>query len=87
MQRYLEARKTDRVAKEVASSRQRAAAAGLGPGGTPPGGVDHRKAESYLEELLLMVQRCEQYNGWMLGRMRDAVAPDPLAQVREVAFR
>ena len=43
--------------------------------------------EGYLEEMLLLVQRAEEYNQFMLAKMGDAVAPAPLSAARHSAFR
>ena len=45
------------------------------------------QVEGYLEELLLLCQRSEEYNQFMLGKMQEAVAPKTLGASRENAFR
>lgn len=45
------------------------------------------QVEGYLEEMLLLVQRAEEYNQFMLAKMGDAVAPAPLSAARHSAFR
>ena len=45
------------------------------------------QVEGYLEELLLLCQRSEEYNQFMLGKMQEAVAPKTLDASRENAFR
>lgn len=49
--------------------------------------VDPRGVEDYLQELLLLCQRSEEYNRFMLNRMADLVAPNPLSPIRETSFR
>ena len=43
--------------------------------------------EWYLEEMLLLCQRSEEYNQFMLAKMHAAVAPRTLGAGRENAFR
>ena len=43
--------------------------------------------EGHLEEMLLLCQRSEEYNQFMLAKMADAVAPAILGANRENAFR
>jgi hypothetical protein len=45
------------------------------------------QVESHLEEMLLLCQRSEEYNQFMLSKMTDAVAPAILGTSRENAFR
>ena len=45
------------------------------------------QVESHLEEMLLLCQRSEEYNQFMLSKMADAVAPAILGTSRENAFR
>lgn len=45
------------------------------------------QVESYLDEMLLLAQRAEEYNQFMLAKMADAVAPAPLSAARHNAFR
>ena len=53
----------------------------------PPAPVDPRQVEAYLEEILVLYQRSEEYNQYVLACMANAVAPDPLGGGRENAFR
>ena len=46
-----------------------------------------RQVEGYLDELLLLCQRSEEYTQFVLGAMAAAVAPAVLGAVRENAFR
>ena len=46
-----------------------------------------RQVEGYLEEMLLLCQRSEEYNQFVLGKMANAVAPLTLGASRENAFR
>ncbi|CAD7704433.1 unnamed protein product [Ostreobium quekettii] len=83
IQRFLEAKKLLRLVKEVGLKKNKdmalmAASATL---------VDPRDVEGYLEEVLLLCQRSEEYNLFMLGKMADAVAPKTLSPVRETSFR
>jgi hypothetical protein len=43
--------------------------------------------EGYLEEMLVLCQRSEEYNGFMLAKMAEACAPALLGAARENAFR
>ena len=45
------------------------------------------QVEGYLEEMLLLAQRAEEYNQFMLAKMGEAVAPAPLSAARHNAFR
>ena len=45
------------------------------------------QVEGYLEELLLLCQRSEEYAQYVLGAMAGAVAPAALGAARENAFR
>ncbi len=54
---------------------------------TSPAPVDPRQVESYLEEILILYQRSEEYNQYALACMANAVAPDALGGKRENAFR
>lgn len=48
------------------------------------GGV---QVEGYLEEMLLLAQRAEEYNQFMLAKMTEALAPAPLPAARHNDFR
>ena len=48
-----------------------------------PGG----QVEGYLEEMLLLAQRAEEYNQFMLAKMTEAMAPAPLPAARHNDFR
>ena len=43
--------------------------------------------EGFLEEMLLLCQRSEEYNQFMLAKMHEAVAPKTLNASRENTFR
>ena len=43
--------------------------------------------EGYLEEMLLLAQRAEEYNQFMLAKMTEALAPAPLPAARHNDFR
>lgn len=43
--------------------------------------------ERYLEEMLVLCQRSEEYNTFMLGKMAEACAPALLGAASENAFR
>jgi hypothetical protein len=49
--------------------------------------VDPRQVEAYLEEILALYQRSEEYNTYLLACMANAVAPELLGGARENAFR
>jgi hypothetical protein len=53
----------------------------------PAAPVDPRQVEAYLEEILVLYQRSEEYNTYLLACMANAVAPEPLGGSRENAFR
>ena len=83
LKRYCEHRRLDAlVAAAVA-----AASPDKNHPATPGPPADPRAVEEYLEEVLVLYQRCEEYNQYLLAAMADAVAPDPLGPTREHAFR
>lgn len=43
--------------------------------------------EAFLEEILLLCQRSEEYTLYLLARMADVVAPEALPPSRETALR
>ena len=45
------------------------------------------QVESFLEELLLLCQRSEEYTQYLLARMGEVAAPAPLPPARETALR
>jgi hypothetical protein len=49
--------------------------------------VDHRQVEGHISELLDICRCSEEYCQFMIAKMQDAVAPEPLSSVRENAFR
>lgn len=46
-----------------------------------------RQVEGFLEELLLLCQRSEEYTQFLLARMAEVAAPAPLPPARETALR
>ncbi|MEW5307113.1 MAG: hypothetical protein WDW36_009530 [Sanguina aurantia] len=99
--RFLEARKVGALVAQVAGRQgggggggrnsgdpfNQPHSGGGGGGGQQPTGVDHRVVEGTLEEVLRLCQLSEEYNHFMMGRMRAAIAPAPLNAVRETSFR
>lgn len=53
---------------------------------TPPNLVC-TQIEGFLEELLLLCQRSEEYTQFLLARMGEVAAPAPLPPARETALR
>lgn len=47
----------------------------------------HYQVEGFLEEMLLLAARAEEYNQFLLAKMADAVAPAPLSAARHNTFR
>ncbi len=43
--------------------------------------------EEYLEEMLMLAARAEEYNQFMLAKMGDAASPVPLSAAHHNAFR
>jgi hypothetical protein len=43
--------------------------------------------EAFLEELLLLCSRSEEYTQFLLARMAEVAAPDPLPPARETTLR
>ncbi|MEW5310383.1 MAG: hypothetical protein WDW38_002186 [Sanguina aurantia] len=99
--RFLEARRVGALVAQVAG-RQGGGGGGGGNSGDPFNqphsssssaqqqqhtGVDHRIVEGTVEEVLRLCQLSEEYNHFMMGRMRGAIAPAPLNAVRETSFR
>lgn len=85
LQRYCEHRRLRQlVAAAVAAASPEKARAADEP--APPR-ADPRQVEEYLEEVLVLYQRCEEYNAYLLAAMAAAVAPDPLGAAREQAVR
>mmetsp|Transcript_32816 Transcript_32816/g.77788 ORF Transcript_32816/g.77788 Transcript_32816/m.77788 type:complete len:739 (+) Transcript_32816:153-2369(+) len=83
--RYLEHRQLQRLVREVSGSKR---------GTDPPLGspdrvtvVDPRQVEVYLEEIVMLSQRSEEYNEFMLSRLREAAADPVGAASHENAFR
>ena len=85
LQRYCEHRRLRQLvdAAVAAASPDKARAEPAAP--VAP--ADPRQVEEYLEEVLILYQRCEEYNQYLLTAMAAAVAPDPLGAAREQALR
>ena len=45
------------------------------------------QVEAFLEEILLLCQRSEEYTTYLLARMGDVVAPDALPPSKETHIR
>ncbi|KAK9830013.1 hypothetical protein WJX72_009198 [[Myrmecia] bisecta] len=84
VQRFISYRRLPQTMKEIsnvsAAKRMEGSADGMAP-------VDSRKVEGCLEEMLLVCQRSEEYNQFMLAKMSGAVAPKALGASRENTFR
>jgi hypothetical protein len=50
-------------------------------------GYSHLQVESFLEEILLLCQRSEEYTVYLLARMGDVVAPAVLPPSKETHIR
>ncbi|WIA35384.1 hypothetical protein OEZ86_003832 [Tetradesmus obliquus] len=76
LQRFVEARRVAQLVNE-AQSRKRSASP------SPAAGQDTRATTKHIElliqELVVLVQRAEEYSGFMAGRMADAVAAEVAA--------
>ena len=86
LQRYCEHRRLRQLvaAAVAAASPDKARPADADPAAAR---ADPRQVEEYLEEVLVLYQRCEEYNAYLLAAMTAAVAPDPLGTAREQAVR
>ncbi|KAK9819498.1 hypothetical protein WJX81_007056 [Elliptochloris bilobata] len=85
LQRFVQLRRLPQLVKEVGSLSAAGRSADASAAMPPP--VDPRQVEGYLEELLLLCQRSEEYAQFVLGAMAAAVAPAVLGAARENAFR
>ncbi|KAG2447879.1 hypothetical protein HYH02_007335 [Chlamydomonas schloesseri] len=83
LQRFTESRRLERVVRDVTSRKRGGGGGGAGglPFGAPAaaaGGAepatDHRAVEALIEEVLRICGLCEEYNQFMLGKMRAAAA-------------
>eukprot|EP00271_Cylindrocystis_brebissonii_P006642 TRINITY_DN19407_c0_g1_i1.p1 TRINITY_DN19407_c0_g1~~TRINITY_DN19407_c0_g1_i1.p1 ORF type:complete len:758 (-),score=117.00 TRINITY_DN19407_c0_g1_i1:172-2445(-) len=66
MKKYLEVRKLPRLAKEVQALKAGVSPAVDGPNPNP------RDVEIYLEEMLMLSKRSEEYSAFMLAKLHDA---------------
>lgn len=83
--RFAEARRVDRMVSEVRGrKRPVGAASGAGAAGGKDGGPDPRQVDVLLQELLRLCQLAEEYNQFMLGKMREG---GQLTTARETSFR
>lgn len=80
LQRYASMRQLARLVKSINQGKSSSA-------GPEPSTPDPREVEGHLEEMLLLAQRAEEYNQFMLAKMADAVAPAPLSAAYHNAFR
>ncbi|GAX77377.1 hypothetical protein CEUSTIGMA_g4823.t1 [Chlamydomonas eustigma] len=89
--RFAEAKRVDRVVSEIRGRKRLgggSSGATLG-GGNKEGGPDPRQVDVLIAELLRLCQLSEEYNQFMLGKMRDALgsAQGQLTAARETNFR
>eukprot|EP00879_Flechtneria_rotunda_P019660 GHRR01020657.1.p1 GENE.GHRR01020657.1~~GHRR01020657.1.p1 ORF type:complete len:653 (+),score=242.69 GHRR01020657.1:85-2043(+) len=75
LQRFVEARRVVQLVSE-AQSRKRASSPAPGAGGVADTRAPTKQLELLIQELVLLVQRSEEYTNFMAGRMRDAVAAE-----------
>ncbi|KAL6746871.1 component of oligomeric golgi complex 4 [Haematococcus lacustris] len=73
--RFQEAKRIPQLVKEAGSKK-----------GKDASGLDHRTVEGYISELLALCRLAEEYNQFMLGKMR-AAAEGSLSSARETTFR
>jgi len=84
LRRYLEHRRLQRLVKEIGGAKHRAP-----PVGSPERSalVDPLQVESFLDEIVMISQRSEEYNGFMLGKLRAVGGELPGHATRENVFR
>ena len=87
--RFAEARRVDRVVAEARGRKPQTRPQGGGGGGGAAGagaggGPDPRQVDVLLAELIRMCQLAEEYNGFMLAKMREG---GQLTAARETSFR
>jgi len=90
LQRYCEPRRLGQLVGEVvaAAAPDKTKKGDAGGDGASAGALPTPQlVEEYLEEVLILYQRCEEYNAYLLAAMAAAVAPDPLGAAREQAVR
>lgn len=90
LQRYMDHRKLQRLCSQIATQRRdgmstTAAAATAGFSNTSI--VEPRQIEPFLDEILLLCGRSEEYTQYLLAAMMGASAPAPLPPARETALR
>mmetsp|Transcript_26 Transcript_26/g.78 ORF Transcript_26/g.78 Transcript_26/m.78 type:complete len:746 (+) Transcript_26:194-2431(+) len=86
LRRYLEHRQLQRLVREISGSKRSAE-----PNLTSPdrkAAVDPRQVELFLGEIVMLSQRSEEYNQFMLAKLREAAGNDVVgASSRESTFR
>ena len=85
LQRFLEERRVAAIAADAAGRGPGGGAGGGGGGGG--GGPDPRAVEPLVQEVVLLLQRSEEYGAFMLGKVRAAVHDHFLLQQREQRAR
>ncbi|KAL4441200.1 hypothetical protein ABPG77_011437 [Micractinium sp. CCAP 211/92] len=80
LQRYADYRRLARIAGQIGMRKRDDTTAEAAP-------VEPRQVEAFLEELLLLCQRSEEYTQFLLARMGEVTAPAPLPPARETALR
>ena len=80
LQRYADYRRLARIAGQVGMRRRDDTTAEAAP-------VEPRQVEAFLEELLLLCGRGEEYTQYLLARMGEVAAPATLPPARETALR
>jgi conserved oligomeric Golgi complex subunit 4 len=93
LQRYMDHRKLQRLCSQIATQRRD----GPGISNIRTGGgtaslsstniVEPRQIEPFLDEILLLCGRSEEYTQYLLSAMVGASAPAPLPPARETALR
>ncbi|PSC72320.1 conserved oligomeric Golgi complex subunit 4 isoform B [Micractinium conductrix] len=80
LQRYADYRRLARIAGQIGMRKRDDTTAEAAP-------VEPRQVEAFLEELLLLCQRSEEYTQFLLARMAEVAAPGALPPARETALR
>lgn len=80
LQRYADYRRLARIAGQVGMRRRDDTTAESAP-------VEPRQVEAFLEELLLLCQRSEEYTQYLLARLGEVAGPGGLPSARETALR
>lgn len=96
LQRYMDHRKLQRLCSQITTQRRDGTGISSRSGGGTTGGtssfsntstVEPRQIEPFLNEILLLCGRSEEYTQYLLSAMVGASAPAPLPPARETALR